>query len=209
MAITALHGFLGHGSDWDFLRDAGFEISTPPLDAIPPHGDVLLGYSLGGRLALHALLAGARYRRAIFVSAGLGIEDEAARAARRTADEAWARRFEHDDWQSLMRDWNAQPVFGGHAVARDEREYDRAVLAHALRAWSAGALPPVVSRLHELDIPTLWIAGANDPKYCAEAARGAARSRGEAMIVGGAGHRVPWEAPDALGEAIRSFVERE
>jgi pimeloyl-ACP methyl ester carboxylesterase len=29
------------------------------------------------------------------------------------------------------------------------------------------------------------------------------------MIVGGAGHRVPWEAPDALGEAIRSFVERE
>jgi predicted alpha/beta superfamily hydrolase len=97
MMITALHGFLGQGSDWDFLRDAGFVVDTPPLDAIPPQGDVLLGYSLGGRLALQALLGGARYQRAIFVSAGLGIEDEAARAARRAADEVWARRFEHDD----------------------------------------------------------------------------------------------------------------
>lgn len=207
--ITALHGFLGLSSDWDFLRDAGFEITTPPLDAIPPRGDALLGYSLGGRLALQALLGGARYRRAIFVSAGLGIEDEAARAARRAADEVWARRFEHDDWQALMRDWNAQPVFGGHTLERDERTYDRAALAHALRAWSPGVLPPVASRLHELNVPTLWIAGANDPRYSAEAARGAARSRGEAMIVGGAGHRVPWDAPDVLGETIRSFIDRE
>jgi pimeloyl-ACP methyl ester carboxylesterase len=108
-----------------------------------------------------------------------------------------------------MHDWNAQSVFGGHAIARDERDYDRAALTHALRAWSPGELPPVASRLHELSIPTLWIAGANDAKYCAEAARGAARSRGEAMIVGGAGHRVPWEAPDALSETIRAFVVRE
>jgi len=207
--ITALHGFLGKGSDWGFLRDAGFAVDTPPLDAIPPQGDVLLGYSLGGRLALHALLAGACYRRAIFVSAGLGIEDEAARTARRAADEVWARRFEHDDWETLMRDWNAQPLFGGHAIARDERDYDRAALAHALRAWSPGVFPPVAARLHELTVPTLWIAGANDAKYTAEAARGAGGSRGEAVIVGGAGHRVPWEAPDALSETIRSFVERE
>src|SRR5260221_4461841 len=209
MVITALHGFLGQGSDWDFLRDAGFAVDTPPLDAISLQGDVLLGYSLGGRLALHALLAGAQYGRAIFVSAGLGIEDQAARAARRAADEAWARRFEYDDWETLMHDWNAQPLFRGHAVVRDERDYDRATLAHALRAWSPGVLPPVAARLRELKLPTLWIAGANDAKYTAEAARGAAGSRGEAVIVGGAGHPVPWEAPDVLSETIRSFVERE
>lgn len=207
--ITAIHGFLGQGSDWDFLREAGFAIDTPRLDAIPSQGDVLVGYSLGGRLALRALLAGARYQRAIFVSTGLGIEDETARAVRRAADQAWARRFEHDAWTALMHDWNAQPVFGGYAVARDERDYDRTALAHALRDWSPGVLPPVAPRLHELSIPTLWIAGALDAKYSAEAARGAARSRGEAMIVGGAGHRVPWEAPDTLSEMIRSFVGRE
>ena len=55
----------------------------------------------------------------------------------------------------------------------------------------------------------LFAAKPNDAKYTAEAARGAAGSRGEAVIVGGAGHRVPWEAPDVLSETIRSFVERE
>ncbi len=206
--ITALHGFLGRGSDWDFLRDAGFAVATPPLDAIPAEGDTLLGYSLGGRLALHVLLAGARYRRAIFISTGLGIEDAAARAARRAADEAWALRFEHDDWPALMRDWNAQPVFGGHAVTREERDVDRAALTHALRAWSPGVLPAVASRLPELTLPSLWIAGSRDAKYAAEAERAASLcARGEVAILEGAGHRVPWEAPGQLTERIRAFAE--
>src|SRR5436853_6702916 len=66
VVITCLHGFLGLPRDWDFLREAGFEIETPPLDAIPPRGDVLLGYSMGRRLALRAL---GGYRRAGIVSA--------------------------------------------------------------------------------------------------------------------------------------------
>jgi 2-succinyl-6-hydroxy-2,4-cyclohexadiene-1-carboxylate synthase len=197
VVITCLHGFLGNPRDWDFLRDAGFEIETPPLDAIPNHGDTLLGYSLGGRLALHALLAGANYKRAILVSTGLGIVGEAARAARRASDEAWARRFESEDFESVMRDWNAQPVLAGPALARTRDDYD----PRALREWSSGALPSVASRLHELTIPTLWIAGARDAKYAAEAHRAASLVRdGEAVIVENAGHRVPWEA---TGEFVR------
>lgn len=204
MRLTALHGFLGLGSDWDFLSDAGFDVVTPPLDAIPSSGDVLLGYSMGGRLALHALLGGAHYERAIFVSTGLGLEH--GREERAAADERWAQRFERDDWASLMRDWNAQPVFGGHAVARDERDYDRAALARALREWSPGVLPPVAARLHELTIPTLWIAGARDAKYVAEAERGAAlAASGERVIIDGAGHRVPWEAPEAFIAVLRQM----
>jgi 2-succinyl-6-hydroxy-2,4-cyclohexadiene-1-carboxylate synthase len=191
MVITCLHGFLGNSRDWDFLRAAGFAIETPPLDAIPPRGDVLLGYSLGGRLALHALLAGANYQRAILVSTGLGIEDEEARAARRASDAAWAKRFESEDFETVMRDWNAQPVLAGPALARTRDDYD----PRALREWSSGALPPVASWLHELAIPTLWIAGARDWKYVAEAHRGASLARGRTAIVDDAGHRVPWEAP--------------
>src|SRR5205085_576420 len=131
--IVALHGFLGRASDWDFLRDAGLEVEARELDDIPPHGDVLLGYSMGGRLALQALLDGAAYRRAVIVSAGLGIEDDAERASRRASDERWAQRFERDEWESLMRDWNAQPIFGGHAPVRRERDFDRARLGTALR----------------------------------------------------------------------------
>jgi len=202
MVITCLHGFLGNPRDWDFLRDASFAIETPPLDAIPPDGDILLGYSLGGRLALHALLAGARYERAVFVSTGLGIEGDSARAARRAADEAWAKRFESEDFDSVMAAWNAQPVLAGPSLDRTKEDYD----ARALREWSSGALPPVASRLHELTIPTLWIAGARDTKYVAEARRASSlASGGQVVIVEEAGHRVPWERPDEFVKNLDSY----
>ena len=192
MVITCLHGFLGSPRDWDFLRDAGFAIETPRLDAVPDHGDTLLGYSLGGRLALQALLAGANYNRAIFVSTGLGIEDEAARAARRASDEAWARRFESEDFDTVMAAWNAQPVLAGPALARTRADYD----PRALCEWSSGVLPPVASRLHQLTIPTLWIAGARDVKYVLEAKKAASLApNARVVIVEDAGHRVPWEQP--------------
>jgi 2-succinyl-6-hydroxy-2,4-cyclohexadiene-1-carboxylate synthase len=203
MVITALHGFLGAPSDWNFLRDAGFAIEAPPLDAIPPRGDILLGYSLGGRLALHALLAGAHYDRAIFISTGLGIEDESARAARRASDEAWAHRFESDDWGTVINAWNAQPVLAGPALPRTRTDYD----PRALREWSSAALPPVASRLHELTIPTLWMAGARDTKYVAEAHRAASLAPiARVAIVENAGHRVPWEQQEAFIEIVREFA---
>jgi 2-succinyl-6-hydroxy-2,4-cyclohexadiene-1-carboxylate synthase len=199
MVITCLHGFLGNPRDWDFLRDAGFAIETPPLDAIPPRGDILLGYSLGGRLALHALLAGAHYQRAIFVSTGLGIEDDSARADRRASDEAWARRFESDDFDSVMAAWNAQPVLAGPSLPRTRSDYD----PRALREWSSGALPPVASRLHELTIPTRWMAGVRDTKYVAEAKRAASLvADAQVVIIENAGHRVPWERPDEFIEHL-------
>jgi 2-succinyl-6-hydroxy-2,4-cyclohexadiene-1-carboxylate synthase len=205
VVITCLHGFLGSPRDWDFLRDAGFDIETPPLDAIPAHGDTLLGYSLGGRLALHALLAGADYKRAILVSTGLGIEDEDARAARRASDEAWAQRFESEDFEAVMRDWNAQPVLAGPALNRTRDDHD----PRALREWSSGALPPVASRLHELTIPTLWIAGARDTKYVAETHRATSLLReASAAIVENAGHRVPWEVSGEFVELLKEFLSR-
>jgi len=197
--ITCLHGFLGNPRDWDFLRDAGFAIETPLLDAIPTRGDILLGYSLGGRLALQALLNGADYNRAILVSTGLGIEEESARAARRASDEAWSQRFESQDFDTVIADWNAQPVLAGPSLPRTRDDFD----PRTLREWSSGALPPVASRLHELTIPTLWIAGARDSKYVAEAHRGASLARGRVAIVDGAGHRVPWEAPVAFVNLLR------
>jgi 2-succinyl-6-hydroxy-2,4-cyclohexadiene-1-carboxylate synthase len=204
VVITCLHGFLGHPRDWDFLRDAGFEIETPPLDAIPNDGDILLAYSLGGRLALQAILAGADYKRAILVSTALGIEDEQLRAARRASDEACAQRFESEDFENVLRDWNAQPVLAGPSLARTRDDYD----PRGLREWSSGALPPVASRLHELTIPTLWIAGARDTKYVAEAKKAATLApNARVEIINDAGHRVPWEQPSAFIAILRSTSE--
>lgn len=191
MVITCLHGFLGLPSDWDFLRDAGFEIETPLLDAIPARGDVLLGYSMGGRLALR-MLGG--YERAVIVSARV--------SAPEPGRPDWSGRFESEDWGTLMRDWNAQPIFGGHVMPRDERDFDRRELVRQLREWAPVAFEG------EIAVPTLFVAGERDLKYVGEASLVVDRwPLAEAWICPGAAHRVPWEQPARFIERLRAFTK--
>ena len=189
--IRTLPGFLGQQSDWDFL----------PWPHSGTNGDVLMGYSMGGRLALQ-LLERERFRKAVIMSAGLNAPDPD-RVAR---DEAWARRFESEEWSSLMREWNAQPVFGGHVIHRNEADYDRAELARQLRQYSPAVLPP--PNLEFIDTPILWIAGERDAKYV-DIARSAVRRlpSAELWICPDAGHRVPWEQPALFVERLRAFLE--
>jgi 2-succinyl-6-hydroxy-2,4-cyclohexadiene-1-carboxylate synthase len=189
--IRTLPGFLGLDSDWDFL----------PWPHRPDTGDVLLGYSMGGRLAL-GLLEQQHFEKAIIVSAGLNAPDD----ARKLRDEAWARRFERDAWEPLMRYWNAQAVFGGHSLARFERDYDRKELARQMREWSPAVLPP--PRLEEIETPVLWVAGANDAKYLAIGEEAASRlPNAELWVCPDAGHRVPWEQPQRFVERLRVFLD--
>jgi 2-succinyl-6-hydroxy-2,4-cyclohexadiene-1-carboxylate synthase len=189
--IRTLSGFLGLASDWDFL----------PWPHSPTTGDILLGYSMGGRLALQ-LLEQQRFTKAVIVSAGLNAPDE----ERRARDEEWARRFESEEWPSLMDAWNAQPVFGGHALARSEADYDRRELARQLREWSPAVLPP--PRLESIETPVLWIAGERDAKYVAIAQHAVARlPHAQLWICPDAGHRVPWEQPELFIERLRLFLD--
>lgn len=185
--IRVLPGFLGLQSDFDFLPACS--------------EDVLLGYSMGGRLALQ-LLEQQRFAKAIIVSAGLNAPDE----ARRARDDEWARRFESEEWSSLMCAWNAQPVFGGHVVERREADYDRAELARQLRECSPAVLPP--PKLESLETPILWIAGERDARYVEIGRRAVARlPHAELWVCPGAGHRVPWEQPQAFVSRLRDFLE--
>jgi 2-succinyl-6-hydroxy-2,4-cyclohexadiene-1-carboxylate synthase len=189
--IRTLPGFLGLQSDWDFL----------PWEHSATDGELLLGYSMGGRLALQ-LLERQRFRKAAIISAGLNAPD----AQRRIRDEAWAQRFESEEWPSLMRAWNVQDVFGGHLVERREEDFDRAELARQLREYSPAVLPP--PNLERIETPILWIAGERDAKYVDIARRAVARlPHAELWIFPDAGHRVPWEQPDALVTRLRAFFD--
>jgi len=191
--IAFFSGFLGVDRDWDFVRD------------IETNDRVLVGYSMGGRLTLHALIEGAHFDRAVIISAGLNLEE--GREERRQRDEAWAKRFESDPWDELMLDWNAQPVFGGHVIERFEKDYDRSVLAQDLRETSPGVLPPLAPHLHKILIPVLWIAGELDKAYVEVGKRAVSLlPNAELWICPGAGHRVPWEQPDLFRARLREFV---
>ncbi|MEO8217258.1 MAG: alpha/beta fold hydrolase [Acidobacteriota bacterium] len=234
--IWCLHGFLGQGSDWDqvrpSLREAGLESCAPSLfsgreeilpierwaeqfTALVRRQDsepVLLGYSMGGRLALHALLgAPSMFRAAVIVSAGLGTEGEQKREDRRERDEQWARDFENDPWEELLERWNDLDVFGGSPVAFDRREeeFDRGSLAGAMRLWSPARQEFLLAKLSGLDVPVLWLAGENDERYVAEGRRAvAALDRGQLKVIPGAGHRVPWENPRGFLAEVLPFLRR-
>jgi 2-succinyl-6-hydroxy-2,4-cyclohexadiene-1-carboxylate synthase len=164
---------------------------------------------MGGRLALQDLIDGDDYDRAVIISAGLNLEDEEEREARRQRDEAWAKRFESDPWDELMLDWNAQPVFGGHVVERFEQDYDRSVLAQLLRKTSPGVLAPLAPHLHKILIPVLWVAGERDTAYVEIGRRAVSLlPHAELWICPDAGHRVPWEQPHAFHDRLEEFLSR-
>lgn len=176
-------------------------------------GRVLMGYSMGGRLALHTLLADSTpWQAAVMVSAHPGLEDEGDRADRRAADADWASRALMEDWASFLADWDAQPVLSGGVFddprARATRLMQRRrEIARSFVDWSLGAQQPLWERLPEIKIPVLWITGADDPKFTALARRAAATMPDAAhLVIDAAGHRVPWQNEAAFCDALACFT---
>jgi 2-succinyl-6-hydroxy-2,4-cyclohexadiene-1-carboxylate synthase len=176
-------------------------------------GRMLAGYSMGGRLALHALLADASpWQAAVIISAHPGLEGEDERAARRAHDAEWAMRALAGDWGAFLNDWNAQPVLAGGTPAFDDASRAsrlmprRREIARSFVDWSLGGQEPLWDRLPEIRVPVLWITGANDPKFTDLAARACALMPAAShVVIEGAGHRVPWDQEVAFCEALTTF----
>ena len=225
MPAVLLHGFAGTARHWDRVLAFGVDALTLTLsdaDPLTPDGVAglaaaaapgrftLAGYSMGGRLALHAALAmPERVERLVLISASAGIEDAEERARRRAADEALAVEIDGHEIEWFVERWRAVPLFAGDApwvveeVARDERRCAPATLAACLRGFGPGTMAPVWDRLGELTMPVTVLAGERDEQYVAAGRRLAATiGNAELQIVAGAGHRLALEAPAAIATAL-------
>ena len=103
----------GHGAF--AARPASFPACDAYVRALARRPVVLAGYSMGGRIALHAALApGAPVARLVLVAASPGLADPAERAARRRSDDALARPHRgRSGVDAFVREWAAQPLFAG------------------------------------------------------------------------------------------------
>jgi 2-succinyl-6-hydroxy-2,4-cyclohexadiene-1-carboxylate synthase len=199
----------GHGAA-RAARPVSFEACVADVLAAAPERFVLCGYSMGGRIAQHvALAAPERVERLVLVATTAGIADEAERAARRADDERLAAFADAATIEQFADRWAAQPLFAGTppAAARLWREdllrNDPRALAAVLRGLGTGAMEPFWDRLRTLTVPATVLAGEDDPKFVALAERlVAALPDAELVIVPGAGHGLPREAPEAIAAAI-------
>jgi 2-succinyl-6-hydroxy-2,4-cyclohexadiene-1-carboxylate synthase len=199
----------GHG-DFAGRRPASFPACDAYLRALTDGPFTLVGYSMGGRVALHAALSlGARVRRLVLIGASPGIADPAERAARAADDAALADRIEAIGIDAFVREWGAQPLFDGiprgvaELIDADRRRNTAAGLAAALRGLGTGVMPPLWDRLGELAMPIDLVVGERDEKFGAIAARMAERlPEARVHTVAGAGHVAHLEAPDALVELL-------
>src|SRR5205823_2084988 len=126
-----------------------------------------LGYSMGGRFALHAALRHpAAVQRLIAVSATGGLDAPAARSARREADEALAARVEAEGVEAFVKWWLARPLFQtlppGAAAVESRLGGTAAGLASSLRLAGTGSQQPLWSQLQQLDMPVLVVVGERD-----------------------------------------------
>ena len=179
-------------------------------------GAVVCGYSLGGRLAIHAVVREpSRYAGLVTVGAGAGIDDPAARSARREADERLAAWMESAPIEEVVSVWERQPVFADQADALVEAQragrlsHDPRELASLLRSAGQGALEPAWRGLASIELPVLAVSGARDQRYAAMARRIAGLlPEGQAEIVEDAGHAPQLQRPDAVAVLLVEFLDR-
>jgi 2-succinyl-6-hydroxy-2,4-cyclohexadiene-1-carboxylate synthase len=176
----------------------------------------VLGYSMGGRVALHLALARPDLVASLALEgASPGIEDRAERAARRASDEALARLIETEGLDAFVDRWQDQPLFAGQrAMSARRRErlrrerlgQDPVGLAMSLRGAGAGRQENLWPRLGGLGMPVLYVAGALDGRYRAIGERlSESVPDGRLALVGRAGHATHLERPTAFLRALEAF----
>lgn len=236
--VVLLHGFTQTSASWpteivDVLRGRGHDVVA--VDA-PGHGSASdvraglvetanalasahgqadwVGYSMGGRLALHVAVHHPHVvRRLVLIGATPGIEDHEERAARRAADSELAASIQRDGVDAFLVRWLANPLFASLPPDRTAIESRRSNtaegLAASLRLLGTGAQQPLWDHLPHLSAPALLLVGELDVKFAAIAARMADAWGGPAFldVVEHAGHAVHLEQPMAVAARIAEFLD--
>lgn len=242
--LCFLHGFMGSATDWAPIVEALAEDVYCVTVDLPGHGDsldrpsheysveggiqavadvleaeeiercTLVGYSMGGRMALcFALRYPELVRRMVLESASPGLRTDEERKQRRQVDAERAKRIQ-DDLPAFLNEWYRQPLFESlsrhglvdEMVAR-RRTNDPDELGRVLAGLGTGEQPSLWERLGEVSVPTLVISGELDDKYARITEQTARRlPTAKRVLVPGVGHNVHAERPQAYVAHLDHFL---
>ena len=234
--VVLVHGFTQTRDSWRTVGEALSIDNEIVLVDAPNHGDssditlnietganaiidvggdaTYIGYSLGARLCLTGALSNAEHvKRLVLISGTAGIDDSTERQQRIANDEQLATRITQIGVSAFIDEWLALPMFAGLTAATNQREIrirnTAIALASSLRLCGAGKQQPTWSRLKELMMPVLLIAGERDTKFVALANRIADSigSHAQLQIIANCGHSPHLEQPEQFLEVTRRFLK--
>ena len=244
--VVLLHGFTGSSRSFDVVIEALSRDGVTPIPVdLPGHGMrrgetaaslfslesvfrsiaeasavapvSLVGYSMGGRLALqYAAAYPERVSRLVLESSSAGLDTEEERAHRREADASLAHRIRQEGVEAFVDEWEALPLFSSQAeLPREIRATIRTNrLANSARSLSAaleglgtGSLPSLWAQLPTVTAPTLVLVGGLDAKFV-EIGERMAESLPNARLTrfASVGHAIHLEDPSGWTDAVIPFL---
>lgn len=246
--LVLVHGTFGSGSDWERIEHhvrnqtnyTTSAITLPghanrPLEEHPSaflqlisalraeltQPSIVIGYSLGGRIALQTVLQhvdSLPVMGLVLEGAHPGLSDPAERLHRAQEDRSRAQQIRALGLPHFLKDWYRLPLFALEEQNEQTMEafiHERAqhrdpnAIARILEESSPGRVPSLWHDIPTLKVPLCFIHGENDPKY-AGVAREIQRIHPPTSIsaIPRAGHNTHRDAPDAFTDALLAFVER-
>ncbi|GMB09902.1 2-succinyl-6-hydroxy-2,4-cyclohexadiene-1-carboxylate synthase [Thermolongibacillus altinsuensis] len=190
---------------------------TTLLDQLGMKKAHVLGYSMGGRLALTLAVKHPTYVQTLILeSSSPGLKTEEERAMRRMQDEQLASFIEQHGIEAFVERWENIPLFASHkklpkAVRehlRHERLKNKVVgLANSLRGMGTGTQPSWWNHLTNLTMPTLLICGEEDEKFCRIAEEMVQLlPNGVIAHAKRAGHTIHLEQPEFFVKIVNEFI---
>ena len=178
----------------------------------------LLGYSMGGRLALYtAVHYPQTIQSLILESASPGLETAVERETRREADNALAGYIEREETKSFVNYWESLPLWNSQEKLppaiknrlRQQRLQNNPLgLANSLRGMGTGVQPSLWSRLAHVTCPTLLLAGEIDQKFTAIGQRiSNIIPQAQLQILLDVGHTTHLENPTMYQEVVKAFLQ--
>ena len=231
--LVFLHGFTQTRESWRHVAEMFRSDHDVAIMDLPGHGDttsrprnldeagqlaadasadsILIGYSMGARIALHAALQpSSKIAGLILIGAHPGIEDEEERKERRTNDAELAKRIEEIGTAAFLDEWLEQPMFHQvrHLDHTDRMRNSADGLAYALRSLGTGNQRVLDAELARIQIPVLVIAGDLDLKFTKLAERFRPRIKNVTIAaIPNASHACHLEQPEPTREVIASWLD--
>lgn len=213
----------GHGANLprtsdDYTMEAAAEALAALIEQEKSGPVHLLGYSMGGRLALYfAIHYPQKVRSLILESASPGLATPEERAARVAGDNALAARIEREGIPAFVSFWESLPLWKSQEkLSAADRQWlheerlrnSQRGLAESLRRMGTGMQPSLWERLGELSMPVLLLAGAEDAKFVAINRQMAGQiPHARLVIVPGAGHTIHLEQAERFRQEVSGFVQ--